>query len=266
MDVKPIENYKNPTYPTKEEAQKNPNLLKTMPERWRGNAYAAVAFSSLLLMTLTACSGKEHVGETTGTAGQVAPLFIHGDGRGSFGCVSVAPPAFLSEEEAYSVIAEEAEREGIILTRGAPTLTDITVPKTSLNYDSSTKNNTGTQKGDLALDGYDEEKQIAFEFVSKEDMHTWAGKQGIMSSVETFRFLEAAEVLSKGMAGKTEQMTVATFYDPHYIYDTKEIQEIIQDHQGDYNVMEEKLRERVKADLREQVRDFLSWLKSQGIV
>ena len=30
--------------------------------------------------------------------------------------------------------------------------------------------------------------------------------------------------------------------------------------------MEEKMKELVKADLREQVRDFLSWLKGQGIL
>jgi hypothetical protein len=30
--------------------------------------------------------------------------------------------------------------------------------------------------------------------------------------------------------------------------------------------MENELREQVKADLREQVRDFIDWLKGQGMI
>jgi hypothetical protein len=61
-------------------------------------------------------------------------------------------------------------------------------------------------------------------------------------------------------------MTVATFYDPHYKFDSEEIQDIINSNREDYDIMEEKMKELVKADLREQVRDFLSWLKGQGIL
>ena len=267
MDVKPIENYKTPAYPNKNEALKNPNLLKTLPERWKGKAKActAVALSSLLLMILTSCSTKDNTESTGSGTGTAAPLFIHGDGRGSFGCVSVAPPAFLSEEEAFTVIAEEAQREGIILKGEAPVLYNVTSPETNLYYSDKEKN-TKAKKGDLTLDGYDEVKQIAFEFVSRDDIQAWAGSSAFMSSVETFRFLEAAEVLAEGISGKTGPMTVATFYDPHYKFDSEEIQDIINSNTEDFNIMEEKMKELVKADLREQVRDFLSWLKGQGIL
>ena len=267
MNVKPIENYKTPAYPDKNEVLKNPDLLKTLPERWKGKAKActAVALSSLLLMILTSCSTKDNTESAGSDTGTVAPLFIHGDGRGSFGCVSVAPPAFLSEEEAFTVIAEEAQREGIILKGEAPTLYNATVPETNLNYSDKEKN-TRTQKGDLTLDGYDEAKQIAFEFVSRDDIQAWAGQSDVMSSIETFRFLEAAEVLAEGISGKTGPITVATFYDPHYKFDSEKIQDIINSNRENYDIMEEKMKELVKGDLREQVRDFLSWLKGQGIL
>ncbi|NLN06027.1 MAG: hypothetical protein GX167_00200 [Firmicutes bacterium] len=59
MQVKPVRRYKIPKYPDKEETLKNPGILLSLPARWRNNAYVAVALSSLLLMTLTACSEKD---------------------------------------------------------------------------------------------------------------------------------------------------------------------------------------------------------------
>ncbi|HHX75624.1 MAG TPA: hypothetical protein GX699_12030 [Firmicutes bacterium] len=266
MQVKPVMYYKAPKYPDKEESLKNPRILLTLPERWRSNAYAAVALSSLLLMTLTACGDKDSTGENEQYTGQVAPIFIHGVGRGSFGCVSVAPPAFLSEEEAFSVIKEEAQREGIVFTKEAPALQSVTIPETNLNY-ADEEENTGRQKGELALDGCDAEKQIAFEFISRDDIYSWAKKNNtVWSSVESFRFLEAAAILAQGLEGQTEGMQVAVFYDPHYDYATAEIQDIVNSNTDDFQLMEEKIKERVKADLREQVRDFLNWLKGQNII
>lgn len=265
MQVKPVVNYKSPKYPDKEETLKNPGILLTLPERWRSNAYAAVAFSSLLLLTLTACSRKDSTGENEQFTGQVAPVFIHGDGRGSFGCESVAPPAFLSEEEAFSVIKEEAQRQGIVFTRNAPSLQGVAIPETDI-YVLGEEANMGRQKGDLALDGYDAEKQVAFEFVSRDDINAWARESTEWLSVESYHFLEAAKVLAEGLEGRTKGINLAVFYDPNYNYYSPEIQEIIENSAGDFQLMEEKIKERVKADLQEQVRDFLNWLKGQNII
>ncbi|NLM45283.1 MAG: metalloprotease [Firmicutes bacterium] len=266
MQVKPVRRYKTPKYPDKEETLKNPGILLSLPARWRNNAYVAVALSSLLLMTLTACSDKDRATEKEQDAVQVAPVFIRGVGRGSFGCVSVAPPAFLSEEEAFSVIQEEARREGIVFTKEAPVLQGVTLPETRFYY-SDEEENTGKQKGDLVLDGYCADKKLAFEFVSRDDIVQWAKKnETLWSSVESYRFLEAAKILAQGLEGQTGGAKVAVFYDPHYDYERAEIQEIINGSASDFALMEEKLKERVKADLREQVRDFLHWLKGQNII
>lgn len=266
MQVQPVKRYKSPRYPDKEETLKNPGILLALPERWRNNAYATVALASLLFMTLTACGDKDNAGENEQFTGQIAPIFIHGTGRGSFGCVSVAPPAFLSEEEAFSVIREEALREGIVFTKEAPALQSVIIPETNLYYADEEKN-MGRQKGALVLDGYDAEKKIAFEFVSRDDIYGWVKKNNtVWSSVESFRFLEAAAILAQGLEGRTEGMQLAIFYDPHYDFKAAEIQDIVNNNTGDFELMEEKLKERVKADLREQVRDFLNWLKGQNII
>ena len=41
----------------------------------------------------------------------VAPVFIHGEGRGALGCVVVSPPVFLSEAEALEVLAHVGLRQ-----------------------------------------------------------------------------------------------------------------------------------------------------------
>lgn len=269
MQVKPVKEYKSPSYPAREAVFANPVLLKTLPRRWRENAYVAIAISSLFIMTLTACSNNKGNGASTGSnnGGQAAPLFIHGDGRGTFGCESVAPPAFLSEEEAFSVIAEEAKREGIILKKESPTLNNIRLPETQTYYDPDKKESMRSRKGSLQLDGFDESKKIGFEFVSKDDIYSWEhNDSGFASSVENFEFLESARILNNGIKGKSKDMTVAVFYDPNYKYDSEEVQALIKDNKDDYKDMEIKLKDLVKSDLREQVRDFLYWLKGQGII
>jgi len=127
MELKPVKKYKEPAYPDKRKVMEHPSILKTVPGRWKGNIRVGITLTYLLSMTMVGCS-QQHVGNNpsgeqevniidkednrdseTQSVPRVAPIFIHGDGRGSFGCVSVAPPAFLSEEEAFDVIHEEAK-------------------------------------------------------------------------------------------------------------------------------------------------------------
>src|SRR5690606_34641768 len=67
-------------------------------------------------------SGELPSGETV-----VAPIFEHGEGRGSIGCSAVVPPAFLSEEEGMQILGEELAKHGIALKPGR-TLEEVRVP------------------------------------------------------------------------------------------------------------------------------------------
>ena len=42
--------------------------------------------------------------EISDTKSCVAPIFVHGDGIGAFGCMVTAPPVILSEEDALQII------------------------------------------------------------------------------------------------------------------------------------------------------------------
>lgn len=277
MELKPVKNYKVPKYPDKKIILSNPDMLKLTPKRWTKNINTQIAFSSLLIMMLTACGpkydnsnegnivGSDPTSEPGNTTVYVAPIFEYGDGRGSFGCDSVAPPAFLSEEEAYQVICDEAKKRGINFEKSNEVLKDIQIPVTYTFieykpnpdnpdeyipvYPSKTKEN-----GNLELDGYDESKKIAFEFVSVDDYRGWQGKSGIMSSVESYHVLDAAKTLREGIAEKENGKYIGVFYDPIASVDFTQ------------SKASEKRKEASKELLRQQVADFIEWLKAMNVI
>jgi hypothetical protein len=303
MRLQPVKKYISPKYPDKATVRFNPNLLKKLPDRWKGNISVKVAMSSLIVMMLAACEqslpsnfvnngtieagpgGKSNNGE--GERIYVAPLFVHGTGRGAFGCVSVAPPNFLSEEEAFQVVQEEAEKLGLEFSRDGHALKNIDIPVTDIFPSPSRKEDEtkllNTKAGELQLDGFDGNKSIGFEFISKDDFVSWHEQKNRWASVETYDLIPAAETLRSSLEEKTEGSTVGIFYDPMVFseeinnkYSEKSI-EIYENQQlSDEQKREEwqKLNESYKAELkqlaedelREQVKDFINWLKAEGII
>jgi hypothetical protein len=294
MEVQRIKGYSNPSYPDMEASLRRPCLLLALPERWKRNATVCSVLAATSAMLLAACAsqpGPAAAGTSprqTGiplaslqpTAsytplptpsptpspqtqkGIAVPLFEHGVGRGGFGCVSVAPPAFLSEDEAFEIIHDEASKAGLLIEQKGVSLDNIDLPITSL-YPDETKQH-GYQKGTLALDGINAEKKIAYEYVSTDDIELWLGKSGMASSVSDYDFIDTAKDLSASVNQYDSGMVVAVFYDPGYKYDDS-ISRIVTE-SGTEEIAEQKLKELVKVDLRAQVRDFIAWLKAQGII
>jgi hypothetical protein len=287
MDIKPVKSYRTPRYPDKRVVLDNPELLKTIPQRWKNNARAVAALSALAAIMTAGCSPTP---DRTGVIGTspgvndgaansaqaskntvntintertewVAPIFEHGDGRGSFGCVSIAPPAFLSEEEAFDVICAEAEKAGITLAAGGLTLKGVKLPKTKYNLNEDSKVDS-SKKGDLVLDGYDSENKIGVEFVSLQDYDEWHAEEGMWSSVSDYDFLSAAQILRDGLGKKTQDNAVGIFYNPMPRLDEK----LIFDEKTTFEEKEAILKEEAAAQLRKQVIDFLEWLKGEGII
>lgn len=272
MDIRNVKKYSSPVYPDKESAIKNPAMLATLPERWKANASvcaALAATSAMLLTSCTALTGSKG-GNPTGGAGPTngdspalaVPLFEHGIGRGGFGCVSVAPPAFLSEAEAYAVISEEAKKAGLVFKQDGLELKNVGIPKTSNGPEGD--NLRGSKKGALTLDGYDENKKIAFEFVSTEDIDAWCVAP-TNATVTSYDFIDTAKALGESLSKAGSGMPVAVFYDPGYKYD-ETVRKLLEEKGGDFEADQKALKELVKEDLRAQVRDFLAWLKAQDII
>lgn len=270
MEIVPVKKYNEPNYPDREKVLANPEILKYIPERWRNNTYVLAALSTLLMLTLTGCESKGTSSEPSSSKAAVAPIFEHGSGRGSFGCSSVAPPSFLSEEEAFQVIQEEAKVYGINFKRDGLDLTNVNLPETKYylkpeKEDKDYKSDGGVinskQTGDLRLDGYDAEKKVAYEFISTIDYESWKVKEGIQSSVSDYDFISTANLLKEGLSKKNGDNTIGIFYNPMTMMSWEEIKA-----EKDFKIAEEKTKERAREELRKQVRDFLEWLTAQGII
>lgn len=288
--LSPLPNYKSPSYPTKEQIQLHPELLRTVPRRWARNPVVLTALSLVLSAGLTACgtasdsilpdsnsapaasdaSGASNPPSSGNSTISVAstedssqdsandpttldiPIFAHGTGRGSYGCESVAPPVFLSEEEAMQVIEEECAAQGIDLT-GQKTISGTFPATSTLPEAVSGGASDQTYTGDLSLDGYSDDLGIGVEFVSTDDILDWKADTGMAATVEEFDL--------KGTAQRLADCTdnVAVFYDPTADDDL----DFTGSNEESYV---ESSREQSLEELRAQVRDFLQWLKAQGVI
>lgn len=288
--LSPLPNYKSPSYPTKEQIQLHPELLRTVPRRWARNPVVLTALSLVLSAGLTACgtasdsilpdsnsapaasdaSGASNSPSSGNSTISVAstedssqdsandptpldiPIFAHGTGRGSYGCESVAPPVFLSEEEAMQVIEEECAAQGIDLS-GQKTISGTFPATSTLPEAISGGASDQTYTGDLSLDGYSDDLGIGVEFVSTDDILDWKTDTGMAATVEEFDL--------KGTAQRLADCTgnVAVFYDPTADNDL----DFTGSNEESYV---ESSREQSLEELRAQVRDFLQWLKAQGVI
>lgn len=267
MKVKPMRYYMPPGYPQKEAFLANPDGMGQIPVRWSKNGVVMTALGMTLVLSACSSSGAD--------GGMVAPLFIHGEGSGSFGCVAVTSPYFFSEEEAFEIIRSEAEEYGSLAFDGeeSSTLENVKIPQTSL-MDSGTKLFSSYRRGNLELDGVDKESKIAFEFVSSGDVGEWKKEDGGYSTVYTYDMQTAAKNLQKGLKRHKGDLHVGIFYDPYDFSALQEEYEVIdRRYDGpdrDWEAVQEEKNEAAKAlseeNLRMQVRDFIDWLKGQGVI
>lgn len=279
MKIEPVRSYNTPEYPTAEVFFRTDTLTKYIPRRWRCNKWVGKALMFVVLAGLCSCSAQTPMGdekhtETTHTAeketygkekGQKQnleiPLFVHGEGRGSYGCVSIAPPVYLSEDEAAQVIRETALEYGLDFS-GEGSVYGEELPYT--NIAAEIDEDMGTYSGELPLDGYDADKNIGFLYVSQKDVAAWHKQGEIMSSIEVYDMQGTAEKLTKTLTD------TAIFYDPGCDFNT--FMELMKQagENADWEEISQSFerieKERMIEDLRAQVLDFLEWLKGEGII
>ena len=277
-EVKPLTRYPKPRYPDAYRVLQEPDLLRRLPARFAAKPAVCAALGAILSLGLAGCGvssapatypAPEGTPSSPGATPSAAPervalsipLFEHGSGMGSYGCVSVAPPVFLSEEEALSVILDEAARYGLDFS-GSETIGGATLPLHN-TFEQSDK----TTSSDLALDGYDGTHGIGVEFVSRQDLIQWQDpKQNVASSVENYYFKDAARAIAEG------NENIAAFYDPmsadfrEFNYEWPEEDDGGKGYEEYAAKYDAEQREKSLEDLRAQVRDFLEWLKGQGII
>lgn len=251
MNLQPVRRYPQPQLPTRVIVDENPDLLKLLPMRWQGNAAVVTALAACLALSASSSDSAKK----PGTASRVAPVFVHGDGVGSFGCRVISPPVFLSEDEAIEVIRDEAKRAGITFAKSDKTLPKIELPTTPRGYaDKQPQRLVKAQS--VTLDGTDGKRNISFEYVSRDDLVKWQGDSSThrTSTVYSYNVGGAAKDLQAGIAKAKPTGNYVVFYDP------------VAASKDRYEQLADRGTEEARSDLRAQVQDFIKWLKGQGVI
>lgn len=244
MQVQRFAKCRPAAYPDKEAVLGDPDLLRTIPERWKRNAAACAALAATLAI-LASCSGAAR------GRGLAVPFFDRGGGRYQYELNVMgrfAPPKVITEDSAFWIIQEEAGKQGLRFEKTGKILKEALLPERSMQPDNSLYESPKPQSS-LQLDGYDAALDIAYEYVSREDSAQWNSKNTIVTETAAIaQMKEDARELLKGLKGNTGNTIVAVFYDPADEIDGKK----------DFDQIQE--------DLRQQVRDFIAWLKAQEII
>jgi hypothetical protein len=313
LKVNSVAKYDSPKYPTNDVLGEHPELLKLVPKRWRGNPTVIAALTGLCLLASAHGAGATQEG-TAKSQPRIAPIFQHGDGRGSFGCIATNPPVVLSEEEARELINEEAKKAGLVFAPDTFTCPQVVAPPKH-------RTTPPDQIPPFKFDGTDKRLNISYEFMSKEDGETWRLAESPIVHTVTTRLNGVTTVTMSGGGWSSvytdDLLTYATslrgrlvtaevpgasvvFYDPMTVpvlnsrVDLRihriEINKATEDQPRgqipgasaaffdptaapaansttDYlNGPRDEAKKASAEQLRQQVRDFIKWLKAQGVI
>jgi len=235
MKIKPVIEATTPNYPDKYNENIKRILNASKPNRWIGTPLIGV-LSAAVTLGLGGCADPrdsedngannpiailtpsvtptQHVlmGDVPAPTnyqyqGTYIPLFEFGEGTGSIACVAVTAPAFMSEEEAFAIIAAAFSEAGLLMTHYPGNIKDMTLPVTNLfGEDVENKTVQGTLTPDGKLTSYD----LPVAFVSTNDVHKWHKElgDGPYVSSSSFYIKQAAQTLAENNAG------LVVFYDP----------------------------------------------------
>jgi hypothetical protein len=123
------------------------------------------------------------------------------------------------------------------------------------------------REGALHLDGSDGARSVHYEYVSVDDYRKGelVGPNGSTASVSSFDLQPAARALRWGLAASKPKGAYGVFYDPARTWDDGKAALGAPD-QHDWKALEAEVKRLARADLRAQVRDFVEWLKGQGVI
>jgi hypothetical protein len=280
--ITPVRKKRPPKYPDLYSTQLNHLLLANRPLRWKAAPVAGTVLSAVVMLGLAGCSDPYKDTATMGppmpmsdpppAAGLKTPLFEHGIGVGVFGCVSVAAPIYLSEDDAFAVIKDEFERMNLTVVQGGCMVENIQIPKINPYFSlDGEENKIQTQNGSFEFDFAVMESPVVMEYVSINDMRMWESVEPDengetwVSSILSYNYKEAAQVLNTSLNETSSETVHGVFYDPAEWADLDGIPED-DDWEETFSKLAGEARQRAADILREQVKDFLEWLSAQGVI
>jgi hypothetical protein len=286
LRVEPLRRYAPPAYPTIDLFARYPEkLLDHAPPRWLQGGVTLGALTAFVMAgsgsraqlpvpPIEAADAPDTAARPAPTAGQrdpaqetfsVAPVFIHGEGRGATGCVVVSPPVFLSEAEALDVIWEELRNEDLGFERRSARVPGFSIERQPANLlaqglppallerlqraagPRETKRTTP-----VFFDAYSPRYRCGVVFVgyANYDELDDTPDTGSWSSVTSYDMAGRAQTLVEHLS-EHGRVNAGVFYDP-----MAELSEDAPAPGGRDTAVAES-----KEQLRAQVREFVEWLK-----
>ena len=270
MKLTPIAKYAPPRYPDKYAPHLDSLLRSHVPLRWRSSPLAGTVLSAVIMLGLSSCAEAPGDYVTMGVPlptptdmpRAATPIFEHGMGVGTFGCVSVAAPVFLSEADAYAIISDEFAKIGFTVEQGGGTVENVQLPVTSAYQELNGQYEMKTENGSLDFDFHINGMKI--EYISSADFQRWTNEEAylasdgtmMMASVSTENYLETAKTLNDSLNAMDLGQVHGVFYEPAEYYEWRE----------DDEQAKQEAAERAQEQLRAQVKDFIEWLAAQGVI
>jgi hypothetical protein len=278
MEIKPVKLKRKPGYPTIKTFIENPELLsKNVPFAWIRNQYAATTLATFILCGCGNLSNRQKEKPTIVVVSKdvkkdksaaiksvkndpikVARIFSHGDGTGAIGCEVMSPPVFISEDEARKIIFTALKKENLIFsTTNTPVLKFAAPPIANDCIFNKQIKNEKKAKVEIQLDGYNKQYNLAIEYVSADDFKKFKNDDSCMSSVEGFNTKGAAELIMNELKNQGTTNAVV-FYDP-----MPRISFMSTEMYGDPEI---RINNLARVQLLAQVKDFIDWIKKEGII
>lgn len=278
MEAQPVSRQSEPRYPTSREAEEDRFFLaRHLPPLWSLTGTASIALALQFAGVSAEGGGAPETPALQGqepvqnTVALVAPVFEHGAGRGAIGCVVSNPPVFLPEDEAMAVIMDELAKHGVTFAKRHVALMDVVIPKRIesfrvVNGQAREEIKESAEEGrTLILDGLDEERNVAVEFVSENEYVNLGGAQS-GSTVMSYNMLGVARSVSMQVKKDSQKpIKLGVFYDPltTYLRDAVPKEEWERDPEAAWKKAREASLARSRELLRQQAQDFVAWLKEQ---
>ncbi len=143
----------------------------------------------------------------------------------------------LTENEAQQIIREEASTAGITFITDSLTIPNVRIPISFIRYSHPSDSVHLTPETNLTLDGHDTLRQISYEFISETDLSQWRIQSDTLYEIYNINRSKTARELQTELRTQRPDLHVGVFSEQN----------------GN------------PQDLRQQVRDFISWLHQQGV-
>ena len=268
LKVISLTRYEGPNYPTHGILDEQPELLMLVPRRWKANpaVVTALAGTCLLASPLSLRAAEPAGSSATGRGHTHGSRQLAGLERLStliLGIPARQPQtlSMIPEAAARQIIADEAKKFGISFAPTVKTLPELEIRVIDL------KGKTTSQELNLELDGTDQKRDISFEYVSVTDFRSWRLRP-VSYDLKESDYQDTVELLKESLAKTKSKGIFAVFSDPGFRARQEGPKSKPIEHSTPVvtNTRKETATSKPEELLREQVRDFIKWLKAQGVI